>query len=77
MAYTMKQPLAEKMRELTASAQYRKCVAEMNRLQRSFSTVRHVYITNPSEQTIEMLETEKFKVERTKITEYVQVKVSW
>lgn len=73
----MKTPLAEKMRELSASSQYRKCIAEMNRLQRTFSTVRHVYISNPSDQTIEMLETEKFKVERTKVTEYVQVKVSW
>ncbi len=73
----MKTPLSEKMRELTASSQYRKCIAEMNKLQRTFSTVRHVHISNPSDQTIEMLETEKFKVERTKVTEYVQVKVSW
>lgn len=73
----MKQPLAEKMRELSASAQYRKCIAEMNKLQRTFSNIRYVYITNPSEQTIEMLETEGFKVERTKITEYISYKVSW
>jgi len=73
----MKTPLAEIMRELTASAQYRKAVSEMNKLQRTFSTVRHVYVTNPSEQTIEMLETEEFKVERTKVQEYKQFKVEW
>lgn len=73
----MKQQLAERMRELTASAQYRKCIAEMNKLQRTFSTVRYVHIHSPSEQTIEMLEVEGFNVERTKITEYIQFKVSW
>ena len=72
-----KQPLAEKMLELTASAKFRKCIAEMNKMQRQFSEVRHVYISNPSEQTIEMLRAELFKVERTKITEYTQYKVSW
>jgi len=73
----MKQLLAEKMRELSASSQYRKCIAEMNRLKRTFSTVRHVHIYNPSDQTIEMLETEGFKVEKTKVQEYKQFKVEW
>lgn len=73
----MKQPLAEKMRELTASAQYRKCIAEMNKLQRTFSGVRYVHITNPSEQTLEMLRDQQFEVERTKVVEYKQYKISW
>lgn len=74
---TNKTPLADIMRELTASAQYRKVVSEMNKLQRQFATIRHVHITNPSEQTLEMLRDQKFTVERTKITEYVQFKISW
>lgn len=73
----MKTPLAEIMRELTASAQYRKVVSEMNKLQRSFSTIRYVHITNPSPQTIEMLIDQGFSVERTKITEYIQFRISW
>lgn len=73
----MKTPLAEKMRELTASAQYRKCIAEMNKLQRNYGTNRFVYITNPSEQTLEMLRDQQFEVERTKITQYVSYKISW
>lgn len=74
---TEKQPLAEKMRELTASAQYRKCIAEMNKLHRAYSTVRYVYLSNPWEQTPEMLKDQGFKVEQTAIKEYVQFKISW
>lgn len=73
----MKQSLAQKMRELTASAQYRKVTAEMNKLQRTFSKVRHVHMNNLSDQTIEMLEAEEFTVERTKVQEYKQYKISW
>lgn len=74
---TEKQPLAEKMRELTASAQYRKCIAEMNKLHRVYSTVRYVYLSNPWDQTLEMLKDQGFKVEQTAIKEYVQFKISW
>jgi len=72
-----KQLMAEIMVELTASAGYRKAVKEMRQLQAKFSTQRYVMIFNPNEQTIEMLQDQGFKVERTKITEYIQYRVSW
>lgn len=73
----MKKSFAESMREATASAGYRKVKREMLNLVRTFSTVRHVFVTNPSEQTIEMLTNEGFRVDRTSIKEYIQYKVSW
>lgn len=69
--------MAEVMREATASADYRKCVAEMRKLARTFSKKNFVYVSNPDEQTLEMLRNEGFKVEQSKITEYKQFKVSW
>lgn len=68
---------ADVMREATASAGYRKVQSEMRKLVRTFSTKRYVYVSNPSEQTLEMLRNEGFTVERTKIVEYQQYKVSW
>lgn len=72
-----KQLMAERMLELTASAGYRKAIKEMNVLQRNFSSQRFIYLHSPSLQTQEQLRDQGFKVERTKITEYVQFKVSW
>lgn len=73
----MKKSFAESMREATASAGYRKVKKEMLNLIRTFSKVRHVFVTNPDEQTIEILTDEGFAVERTSIKEYIQYKVSW
>lgn len=73
----MKKSFAESMREATASAGYRKVKREMMNLVRTFSNVRHVFVTNPSKQTIEMLTDQGFNVERTSIKEYIQYKVSW
>lgn len=72
-----KQLLADILREGTASADFRKAKLEMMKLIRSFSKVRHIIMFNPDDQTVEMLRNEGLSVERTKITEYVQFKVSW
>lgn len=72
-----KQLMAERMVELTASAGYRKAIQEMNKLQRQFSSQRFIYLHAPTIQTQEMLRDQGFKVERTKITEYIQFKISW
>lgn len=72
-----KQPLADIMREMTASADYRKVKAEMMKLHRKFSKVRYVMLFNPDEQTLEMLKNEGFECTRTSIKEYVQYKISW
>ena len=69
--------MAEKMRELSASAKYRKCIKEMNALQRAFSNRRFVYISNPDEQTLEMLRDEGFTCTQTSIKEYVQYRILW
>lgn len=71
------QLMADKMRELSATAQYRKCIAEMNKLQRTFSQKRFVYITNPDEQTLERLKSEKFTVHKTAVKEYNQYQILW
>ncbi len=71
------QLMADKMRELSATAQYRKCISEMNRLQRAFSQKRYVYITNPDAQTLERLEAEKFTVYKTSVKEYNQYQILW
>lgn len=47
-----KQLMAEKMRELSASSQYRKCISEMNKLQRCFSNRRFVTISNNMPENI-------------------------
>ena len=72
-----KKSFADSMREATASAGYRKVQKEMRNLIKTFSTVRHVFVTNPNEQTIEILELEGFTVTKTSIKEYIQYKVSW
>jgi len=72
-----KQLMAEIMLEMTASAGYRKAVKEMRGLQARFSKQRFIHLHAPDLQTQEMLRDQGFKVERTKITEYVQFKVSW
>lgn len=72
-----KKLMATKMLELSSTAGYRKAIKEMNALQRIFSDKRFIYIMAPSLQTQEQLRDEGFKVERTKITEYIQFKISW
>lgn len=72
-----KQLMAEKMLELTASAGYRKALKKMNNLQRTFSSQRFIYLFAPTIQTQELLRDQGFKVERTKITEYIQFKCEW
>lgn len=72
-----KQLMAEIMLEMTASAGYRKAIKEMRQLQAKFSKQRFIYIHAPDIQTQDMLRDQGFKVERTKITEYVQFKISW
>lgn len=69
--------LAEKMRELSATSQYRKLVATMNKLQREFSNRRFVHIANPTQQTIEKLKEEGFTVSKTSVKEYDNYKVLW
>lgn len=72
-----KQLMADKMRELSATAGYRKVLKEMNNLQRTFSNKRFVFLTNPNKQTIEQLQNEGFTVSKTAIVEYDQYKVLW
>jgi hypothetical protein len=74
---TNKKLMATKMLELSSTAGYRKAIKEMNALQRTFSDRRFIYLHSPSLQTQEQLRDEGFTVERTKITEYVQFKISW
>lgn len=74
---TQKHPLSDIMRELTASAAYRKGVKEMRQLHSKFSTQRYIYLFAPNEQTIEMFTDQGFEVTRTAIKEYIQYKVSW
>lgn len=69
--------LAEKMRELSATSQYRKLVATMNKLQREFSNRRFVHIANPMPQTLEKLKEEGFTVSKTSVKEYDNYKVLW
>ena len=72
-----KKLMATKMLELTSTAGYRKALKEMNALQSTFSDKRFIYMHSPSLATQEQLRDEGFKVERTKVTEYVQFKISW
>lgn len=69
--------LAEKMRELSATSQYRKLVATMNKLQREFSNRRFVHVANPTPQTLEKLREEGFTVTKTSVQEYNNYKVLW
>jgi len=70
-----KQLMADKMRELTSTAEYRKCIKEIQGLQRSFSKKRYVHIANPSEQVIDQLRAEGFTVTKTSIKEYIQYRI--
>lgn len=72
-----KQLMADKMRELTASAGYRKVIKEMQSLQRTFSKKRFVYISNPDEQTLELLKNEGFTCTKTPVKEYDQFQILW
>lgn len=72
-----KQLMADKMRELSATADYRKVIKEMNALHRAFSKKRFVHISNPSEQVLEQLRNEGFTCTQTSIKEYVQYRILW
>lgn len=72
-----KQLMADKMRELTASAGYRKVIKEMNALQRTFSKKRFVYLSNPDEQTLDLLKAEGFTCSKTTVKEYSQYQILW
>lgn len=72
-----KQLMADKMRELTASAGYRKVISEMNKLQRTFSKKRFVYLSNPDEQTLDLLKSEGFSCSKTSVKEYEQFQILW
>lgn len=72
-----KQLLAEVMRELTATSDYRKLKSEMMRLAKTFSKQRYVMVHKPDEQTLEMFRNEGFEVSQTKVTEFIQFKISW
>lgn len=69
--------LSAQMAELSITAQYRKVISEMKKLQRNFSDKRFVYVTNPNKTTIDLLKNEGFILEQTGIKEYNQFKVSW
>lgn len=72
-----KKLLSQQMAELTASAHFRKCIAEMKRLQRTFSDRNFVHISKPNEYTLKLLKDEGFTLERMPIESYVQYRVSW
>lgn len=69
---------AEIVRELTATADYRKGKAEIAKLQRSYSKVRHIRLFKPDDHAVELFKEEGFTVERDEhIKDYVSFKISW